>query len=65
MQRHALTGRGIESDADPTECFTHVRDQAQMIAKVTVGRRQWPTLVTPYRPREEGKSYDDHGTTRA
>jgi len=32
--RHALTGRGVESDPDPAEGFPHVRDQAQVIDQV-------------------------------
>ena len=51
MQRHALTGRGVKSDADPAACFTHVRDQAQVIDTVTVGRRQWPPSLHPYQGR--------------
>jgi hypothetical protein len=40
VQRHAVTGCGVESDLDPAEGFTHVRDQAQMIDKVTAGRKK-------------------------
>jgi hypothetical protein len=41
-------GRGVESDPDPAECFTHARDKAQVIDNVTVGRRKWPTSSHPY-----------------
>jgi len=41
VKRHDLTGRGVESDPDPAECFKHARDKAQVIYNVTVGRRKW------------------------
>jgi hypothetical protein len=54
VQRHALTGRGVESNPDLAECFTHVRDQVQVIDKVTAGRKTWPPSSHPY--QEQGDS---------
>jgi hypothetical protein len=51
MQRYALTGRGVKSDAEPAACFTHIRDQAQVLDTVTVGRRQWPPSLHSYQGR--------------
>src|SRR5437016_882246 len=48
LKRHDLTGRGVESDPDPAEGFTYARDKAQVIDKVTVGRRKWPPLSHLY-----------------
>jgi hypothetical protein len=48
VKRHDLTGRGVESDPDPAECFKHACDKAQVIDNVTVGRRKWPTSSHPY-----------------
>jgi hypothetical protein len=51
VQRHALTGRGVERDADPAACCTHVHDQVQVLDTVMVGKRQWPPSAHPSQGR--------------
>jgi hypothetical protein len=47
VQRHALTGRGVEREADPAACCTHVHDEVQVLDTVMVGKRQWPPSSYP------------------
>ena len=61
VQRHALTGRGVEREADPAACCTHVHDEVQVLDTVMVSKRQWPPSS---HPSQEQLRVDARGVMR-